>query len=305
MTTSKCFDDQKILITGASGFIGSHLCRRLLSEGAKVFAISRKRQTNDSKGLYWFQADLTEYVSAQELVRMIDPDLVFHAAGITSGYRKLEAVLPTFHQNLMTTVNLLTALGETDCRRILLVGSMEEPDHADQFAVPSSPYAVSKWAVSTYGRMFHGLFRLPVIILRTFMTYGPEQSDVEKLVPYVILSLLHGKVPELTSGRRLIDWIYIQDVVDAFIAAAQADNIEGCTVDIGTGELVTTRSLVEHLVQIINPEIKPYFGAIPDRPMEQERLADIVKTYSLIKWKPSMSLEEGLNLTVEWYRAHQ
>jgi UDP-glucose 4-epimerase len=297
--------DQRILVTGASGFIGSHLCRRLLSEGAEIFAVSRTIPSKDEAGFHWFQGDLTEFIATRELIHRIRPSVVFHLAGITLGHRNLEAVLPTFHNNLITTVNLLTALGEVGCQRVLLAGSLEEPEQSKQFAVPSSPYAASKWAGSLYGRMFHSLFSLPVTVLRIFMTYGPEQRDVNKLIPYVILSLLHGKVPELTSGRRLIDWVYIQDVVDGFIAAAQADNIEGCTVDIGTGKLVSIKAVVEQIIQITHSEIEPHFGAVPDRLMEQERVADVLLSNILINWKPSVSLEEGLKLTVEWYRAHQ
>lgn len=301
MTLSSQFLDQKVLVTGASGFIGSHLYRRLYRDGTEVHALSRTQHASDSPGLYWWKVDLAEIAAVRELVRTIKPDVVFHLASHNVGARDLDLVMPTFRSNLMSTVNLCTAISEVGCRRVVLASSMEEPEPEDSRAIPSSPYAAAKWASSAYARMFHTLYQLPVVILRIFMVYGPAEWHLRKIVPSVILSLLRGEAPQLTSGARLVDWIYVEDIVEGLLAAAQASGVEGQTIDLGSGELVSIRTLVEHLVRLINPQLQPLFGALPDRPLEQIRVANTANAAALLGWESATSLEEGLKRTVDWY----
>jgi UDP-glucose 4-epimerase len=294
------FANRKILVTGASGFIGTPLCRRLCGEAAEVHAVARRPPTDEKTRLRWWQADLADIAVVQDLMTAIKPDVIFHLAGHALGGRELDLVLPTFHGNLTTTVNMLTVAAELGCRRFVLASSLEEPEPAVAEVVPSSPYAASKWASSAYARMFQELYQTPVVLARIFMTYGPGQ-DLRKLIPYVILSLLRGENPKLSSGQRQIDWVYIEDVVEGLLAAAQAPAIEGKTVDVGSGTLVSIRTLVEHLACLINPQIKPLFGALSDRPLEQVRVADTARSSAMIGWKPTIALEEGLRRTVSWY----
>ncbi|HWP48768.1 MAG TPA: NAD-dependent epimerase/dehydratase family protein [Candidatus Limnocylindrales bacterium] len=295
---------QRVFVTGASGFIGSHLCSRLCKSGAEVHAISRIKRSRGESGPFWWQGDLAEIEQVRNLLRNIKPDLIFHLASYVAGSRDASSVMTTFRNNLVSTLNLLMVVNEIGCKRIILAGSLEEPEQGDLSAVPCSPYAVAKWAGSAYARMFHALYQLPVVILRIFMVYGPAQQDLQKLIPYTILSLLRGEAPKLTSGRRPVDWIYVEDVVEGFLAAAQAAHIEGSTVDIGSGNLVSIRTLVEHLVRLINPQIQPLFGALSERPLEQIRVADTATSYALIGWKATTSLEAGLKRTVDWYRKY-
>ena len=292
---------QVALVTGATGFIGSHLCERLLANGNEVHAVSRRNQSGARKGVRWWQADLAEMADVRKLLNGSKPDLIFHLASQVSGSRDLSMVESTFHNNLMTTVNLLTVATELACRRIVLTGSLEEPDAGDPDNTPSSPYSITKWASSAYGRMFYALYQLPVVILRLFMVYGPAQSDLRKIVPYVILSALRGEAPKLTSGVRPIDWIYIDDVVEGLCLAADAKDIEGSTLDIGSGNLVPIRTVVEKLIHITGSKVVPLFGALADRPLEQVRIADAANSYAKIGWRPRTCIEVGLELTVNWY----
>jgi nucleoside-diphosphate-sugar epimerase len=150
--------------------------------------------------------------------------------------------------------------------------------------------------------MFHKLYETPVVFLRLFMVYGPEQKDVGKLVPYVTLSLLKNQSPQLTNGHRLIDWIYIDDVVNAYLAAATMPNIIGMTFDIGSGKLVPIREVVYQLIDLIKPSVQPNFGSVPDRPFEQELAANIDRGVKSLGWQPFTSLAKGLAHTVSWYR---
>jgi UDP-glucose 4-epimerase len=294
------YSGRKVLVTGASGFIGNHLCESLREGGSEVHAISRHRAEECADGIRWWRGDMAESERVAQIIKSVQPEIIFHLASRVDGSRNAALVLPTLRSNFMSTVNVLSAADEIDCGRVVLAGSLEEPIPGDLQQIPCSPYAAAKWASGGYARMFQKLYQLPVITLRVFMVYGPGQQDLKKLVPYVILSLLRGQSPKLSSGSREVDWIYVGDVVEGFLTAGVGSGATG-TVDIGSGELVTIREVVERLVREVNPGIQPLFGAIPDRPMEQVRVADIATSAQRIGWKPATPLYQGLKKTVEWY----
>jgi nucleoside-diphosphate-sugar epimerase len=294
--------DKKILVTGATGFIGSHLCRKLLTYDTKVHGISRNPAPQNQEDVYWWRGDLVDFEFMHKIMFEVKPDLIFHLGSHVAGSRSLDLVLPTFHSNLTSTVNLLALATQVGCHRIILAGSMEEPENGNHCAVPCSPYAAAKWASNGYARMFQALYQTPVDIARIFMVYGPGQNDLQKLIPYVILSLLRGEPPKLTSGHRQIDWIYVEDVVQGLIAMACASNLEGDSVDLGSGQLFTIQEVVKKLAEKIDPDIAPQFGSLPERPLEQVRIARVSESAAKIHWKPQISLDEGLERTISWYR---
>ncbi len=296
---------QRVVVTGASGFIGTHLCRRLITVGAEVHGISRAPRKGGTSGVRWWQADVADTASIREALGRIRPAVLYHLAGHTSAARDAQLVIPILRSTLLTTVNLLAAASEMDCQRIVLAGSLEEPEDHGGEVVPSSPYAAAKWASSGYARMFWQLFSTPVVMTRIFMVYGPGQEDRLKLVPYVIGRLLQGVAPTLGSGRRLVDWIYVEDVVEGLLRAGDAPQLEGRTVDLGSGTLVPVREMVAKLVRLMGSYVEPLFGALPDRPNERERAADSVDAYAKLRWKPTTSLDVGLALTVDWCREHR
>lgn len=286
------------LVTGASGFVGTRLCHRLRGAGVEVHGVSRMGSGHADVNRWW-RADLADARETHSIMKEIDPDLVFHLASQVGGSRALDWVLPTVRNNLLSTVNLLTAAAEIGCDRFVVAGSMEEP-LSSEGAVPRSPYAAAKFASTAYARMFHALYHLPVVALRVFMVYGPEQRDLTKVIPYVGLCLHRGQTPELASGRRLVDWVYVDDVTEAFVAAAAADGVEGRTIDVGTGKLVSVRTIVEKLTSLIDPSIEPRFGVLPDPPLEASPHADVDSSFSSLGWRPRVTLDEGLRATARW-----
>jgi UDP-glucose 4-epimerase len=133
------------------------------------------------------------------------------------------------------------------------------------------------------------------------MVYGPGQRDDTKLIPYVTTTLLRDEQPSLSSGTREVDWVYVDDVVAAFLAAAAATP-PGTPVDVGTGELTTVRAVVERIARLVGSDAEPQFGALADRPMERRRVADAARTRELIGWEPETPLDDGLARTVQWFR---
>jgi nucleoside-diphosphate-sugar epimerase len=153
-----------------------------------------------------------------------------------------------------------------------------------------------------YGRMFNQLFQSSVVMPRIFMTYGPKQKDMQKLVPFVISSLLRGEAPPLSSGRRRADWIYVEDVVEGLLRAGVTPGIEGCAFDLGCGSLVSVREIVEQIAKIVGSRAEPAFNKLPDRPFEQERAADTSFLLNRLGYQPRTELKQGLENTVSWYR---
>jgi len=229
------------------------------------------------------------------------PEIVFHLASRVAGGRNVELVEPMLHDNLVGAVNVMVAAQTRGQPRVVLAGSMEEPAPHSRHVVASSPYAVAKWAATGYARMFHALYALPVVVLRIFMVYGPGQRDRTKLIPYVIESILGGQTPRLTSGTRAVDWVYVDDVVAAFLTAARAENAVGSVFDIGSGASVTIRELVEQLLRKMNSPLEPIFGEVPDRELETMEVADVQRSEEVLGWMPMTTLDQGLGLTVEWF----
>lgn len=298
------FAGQRLLLTGASGFLGSQLWSRLVGAGAEVYAVSRGVRVSAHEKLHWYQADVEDLDTARKLLADVKPGTLFHLGGLVNGAPELKFVIPTFHSLLTSTVNLLTAAAETGCQRVVLVGSLEEPVGPTMEVFPTSPYGAAKWAAGAYGRMFHKLFGLSVVIARTYMTYGPGQPTW-KVIPNTILSLLRGEPPLLSSGQRELDWVYVDDVVDGLLLAASTPGLDGATVDLGSGTLTPIRDVVVKLVDLVAPSVKPVFHALRDRPRGGERAADVAHTCARMGWEPTTSLDQGLVRTVDWYRRHQ
>jgi UDP-glucose 4-epimerase len=292
---------QCALITGASGFLGSHLSRYLLAAGVEVHGISRSDHGNRLPELHWWYGDLSNLGWLRDLLAKVKPNLVFHLSGLSFADPRIELVQPTFQSLLASTVNLLIASHEAGCGRIVLVASLAEPESGQSELIPGSPYAAAKWASSVYGRMFHKLYSTPVVMVRSGMAYGPGQNP-DKLIPYVTLSLLKGQAPRLSSGRAQSDWIYVEDAIEGYWTASQTPGVEGCTIDLGSGQLASVREVVDQIVAILDSKVQPLFGALPDRPFEGARVADLTDACAKLRWKPKTALPDGLQRTVEWLR---
>jgi UDP-glucose 4-epimerase len=290
----------RVLVTGGSGFIGSHLIDRLASAGADVHAVSR-RAVFGRRDLTWHVADLTDASACMQLIETVSPDVVFHLASAVTGARQLDLVVPVMSANLGTAVNLLTATAKlAPTARLVLAGSIEEP-HQHHDLTPVSPYAAAKSAATGYAKMFFRLWNVQVSVLQIAMVYGPAQHDHNKLLPYATLALLRGDSPQLSTGRRLVDWVYVDDVVDALVRSAETDRAIGKVFDICSGRLVSIGDTVETLASIVGGGARAQFGAVGDRPMDLPQRGNPRAAAKLLDWHASTPLEDGLRKTVAWY----
>jgi UDP-glucose 4-epimerase len=249
----------------------------------------------------WHVADLAEPRACLELIGAIAPDVVFHLASTVTGARDVDLVLPLMEANQVAAVNLLTAIAKlSPAARVVLAGSVEEP-HQGPDLTPVSPYAAAKSAATAYAKMFAKLWDVRVSVLQIAMVYGPAQRDLTKLVPYATLTLSRGNAPQLSSGTRLVDWVYIADVVDALLRTAETDAAIGEVFDVCSGRLVSIRDTVELLAMIVGGEARPQFSVVADRPMDLAQRGDPEPAAKLLDWRASTQLEDGLRETVAWY----
>jgi UDP-glucose 4-epimerase len=287
-------------VTGAGGFLGSRLVERLVADGVPVVAVSRRPQPA-APGVSWRQCDVED---GDALARLFDdtrPETVFHLASYVRGTRDLEAVLTTFRANLASTVYLLTAASKAKCRRVVLAASMEETP-VDQPA--RFPYAVAKRAATEYARFFQTAFGLSVVAARIGMAYGSGQRDIIKLVPHVILSQLEGRAPRLSGGGRRADWIFVDDVVDAFLACGRVAELADPVVEIGTGVGTSVGEVAQRITAITGGPA-PEIGALPDRANDRDLVANADDAERRIGWRAKLDLDDGLRRCVEWYRAER
>ncbi len=303
------------LTTGASGFIGSHLIRKLLEKDARVH-VFLKKDSNLSRiedilgSLKIWHGDIMDLPSIRSCIRNSRPEIICHLAAVTNVQRNIELIDPAIDINIKGTINLIRALIEENIsiERFINSGSSEEygngnaPFTEEQREIPVSPYSASKVAATHFCQMLNKTMGLPIVTLRPFLIYGPRQ-DANMFIPSLISHCLRGKDFPMTKGDQTRDFCYITDVVDAFIAAACRPRAAGEVINIGSGIEYRIREVAERVVNIMGNPIKLLVGALPKRAGEARHFfCNNKKAKKLLGWSPQIGLEEGLEKTIGWYR---
>lgn len=304
---------QRILITGASGFIGASLARELIAAGDEVHVLLRREASRwrlaGLDGQYALHpADLRELADVRRAVDACRPDVIYHLAahGTLAGEHHRAEV---FDSNVSGTCNLLEALTRYDYRMLVHAGSSSEYGHKSgpmrelDRLEPRSDYAVSK-AAATLLVQAESYKGRPVTTVRIFSAYGPWEAPT-RLVPYVMECCLRGERPQVTDGWQPRDFIHVDDCVALLQRAAKTAAAAGQILHAGTGRRQTVRGMVELALQVCTGGyLTAEFGAEPARRDEpREWVADIARTTSLTGWRPRITPEQGLKSTWEWYEA--
>jgi nucleoside-diphosphate-sugar epimerase len=306
---------ERVLVTGAAGFIGSQLARRLLALGHEPIGIVRPG------GDLWRLQDLGDSVALQSLT-LVGADLrelradaieggvsvVYHlgATGLDPAAADPATVLET---NVLGTMRALEAAKALGARRFVYCGSCFEYGPGSRLAEdalldPVSEYGVSKLASAALARAFGRANRLEIVCLRPFTVYGPLEAPY-RLVPYSIRRALTGAPLELTGGEQKRDFVYVADVVEGLVAAAKTDGVGGQTLNLCSGAETSVRELAELAVELAGTGAEIRLGALPYRDREISLSGDPGKAAALAGWRAETSLRDGLAKTIEWFRANE
>lgn len=309
--------NKRVLVTGATGFIGSHLVRRLLIEGAEVHILVRKgsncyRISDVIRNLIIWHGELKDYSSIDYCIKNSKPQIIYHLAADRNVKRDLNLIDSIIDTNVKGTIYLLKAVVETDTPLECFVntGTSEEygdgftPFHEEQREVPVSPYSASKVAATYFCQMIHKTVGLPVVILRPFLTYGPYQ-DIDMFIPSLISHCISGKDFPMTEGSQTREFNYVDDIVEAYLLASTCPNAIGEIINVGNGLEYSIKDVAEKIVKMMGNPIRLLVGALPKRPGEATHFfCDNKKAISLLNWSPVIELEEGLKRTIDWDRNH-
>jgi nucleoside-diphosphate-sugar epimerase len=303
------------LVTGGTGFLGSHLVRRLVREGYTVHLLTRTQSD------FWRLQDVLPQVqrhigaledpaSLRTVVAAARPGWVFHLASATVVAGSAAAAEQLVTVNLGGTVNLLEACAGTDYTAFVTAGDSFEyaashsPLNETSCPQPINLHGITKLASTLYAQSIAAAQHRPIVILRLFSTYGPYDHP-RRLVPRAIAGALSGKPLTLSRPGIVRDWVYVDDMVDLFVQAAQcAGRLAGGVFNAGSGVAVDLGTIVDTILRLSESRVEPKWGVFPapdhdDYPW----VADTQRTFREFSWRPVTSLEDGLRSTIAWMQS--
>ncbi|MEA5470248.1 NAD-dependent epimerase/dehydratase family protein [Spirulina sp. 06S082] len=303
----------KILITGGTGFVGANLTRRLLKQGHEIHLFVRPNyqswRIQDIKtDLRLHTINLEDEEALKQRVDRIKPDRIFHLAvhGAYSSQNNLQEIINT---NIIGTVNLLQACIRTDFEVFVNTGSSSEYGYKDypptetEWLEPNSYYAITKASATLFCRYIAQNQNLRIPTLRLYSVYGAYEEPT-RLMPTLIAQGLKGELPPLVNPKIARDYVYIDDVIEAYLLAAMMDTGElGAVYNVGTGKQTTLQDVIEIARRVLKINAKPEWGSMPDRQWDTSIwVADNRKIQSELGWTPDYTFEQGFQEMVNWYK---
>lgn len=320
MIASSELQSKRVLVTGAGGFIGSHLTERLVELGATTRAFVHYNSlgrwgwldTSPVKSYIEVVAgDIADRDSVRQAVEGVD--VVFHLAALIGIPYSYHAPLSYVRTNVEGTLNVLQAAKDAEVERVVHTSTSEAYGTAQYVPMDErhplqgqSPYSATKIGADKLAEAFYCSFGLPVVTLRPFNTYGPRQSD-RAVIPTIITQCMQGGVIHLGNLTPRRDFNYVADTVEGFICAAGSEQAVGQVINVGSGQDISIGELAQKIAKLMGQSIEIASEHQRVRPEESEvdRLCaanDLAK--ELLDWEPHYSLDEGLRLTIEWIREH-
>lgn len=299
----------RVLVTGANGFIGGHLVRELLQSGYEVHGLGRLPSCKHEVSIY-HSCDLENMSVTSDVIRSIQPSIIVHLAGLRLRSEESSAFRKNLTDSTEMTLNVIEAcLGEVWLKRFIAIGTCEEygnlsiPFIESDREIPLTAYAWGKLATTKLLQTLSRTHNFPAVILRPSVAYGPAQ-DSSMFVPALITALVNGQDFKMTDGTQTRDFLYIDDLILAIRQAMHSD-VNGMVINISSGEEVSLGSLVEIVVSIVGREAHKHVlsGSLPRRHAEVGRyVATNQLAKEVLSWEPLVGLEDGIERTINWYR---
>ncbi|QQR81170.1 MAG: SDR family NAD(P)-dependent oxidoreductase [Deltaproteobacteria bacterium] len=314
--------DKKVFVTGACGFIGSHLAEKLVTEGASVKALVQYNSFNNwgwldtssqAKSMEIVAGDIRDHHQMTQLMRRCD--YVFHLAALIAIPYSYQAPSCYVDTNISGTLNILQAARAHSLQRVIHTSTSEVYGTAQYTPIDEkhplqgqSPYSASKIGADMLAESFFRSFELPVVTVRPFNTYGPRQS-ARAFIPTIISQILSHQ-PEIHLGALspIRDLTFVTDTVCGFLKAAEAQGVEGETINLGTGEGFSVGDVLDKIMTMTQCRSKITEDTQRIRPEKSEVLKLISnnqKALTRLGWKPSVTLDEGLKKTIEWFERNK
>ncbi len=314
--------DRQVLVTGAGGFIASHLVERLVNDGARVRAFTRYNSRNDVgmlklispdafSQLEIIRGDLRDVEAVRSAAR--DVDTIFHLGALIAIPYSYVNPREVIDVNIMGTLNVLMAARDHKVRRVVHTSTSEVYGTAQYVPIDEShplqgqsPYSASKIGADKIAESFYRSFEVPVVTLRPFNTYGPRQST-RAVIPTIITQALTRDEVKLGSLDPSRDFTFVTDTADGFMRVAAAENVLGHEINLGNDNTIRIGDLVDKIFAIIGRTPKVVIDSQRVRPDKSEVMklwASNKKAREMIGWEPRLSLDEGLRATIEWISAH-
>jgi UDP-glucose 4-epimerase len=297
------------MVTGGSGFIGRKLCAGLISLEAQVFNLDMNQpRSGENSGAEYLPVDLTEKEQIIDAINQIKPEIVFHLAADISRAGDFQVLYRIVDTNLMATMNLLSGLAQTDSlQSVIIAGTAEEygineaPFREAIRENPVSPYSYSKVCQSHLCTLAYKLYGVPVTVLRASLAYGPGQGEV-MFIPSLIKALLRDEPFPMTTGEQLRDFIYIDDLVEAYVTAGSSGVVAGEILNIGLGKSYKIKDIAMKIGRLLGKEHLILTGKMGYRNLEvMDYRVDISKARKVLSWAPKVDIDRGLQLTVEGF----
>ena len=306
---------RRVLVTGAAGFIGANLVRALVAQGASVHALVRPggsvwRLSAIRESLHLHETDVTSCHAVRAAVEAARPDVIYNLVrhGGSSPATDRRVLL---NVNLLGTLNLLEATASLGYQRFVHVGSSLEygrkshPMREDDLLEPATDFAVTKAAATLMCQQFARAHAKPIVVLRLFSVYGYWEAP-SRIIPAALLAVLANRPIPLTPPGYRRDPIFVDDVVEACLLAAQAERVNGEILNVGSGRQWANEEIVETIQRVAGRRVPVRVGEFPPRMNDTTHwVADIGKAERLLGWAPRHSLEAGLQQTWDWLRSNR
>jgi UDP-glucose 4-epimerase len=309
---------EKFLVTGGAGFIGSNICKRLVSQGCFVRVVDNLitgKKSNLAEvmdKIEFIRADMGDSEVAQSAMK--DIDVVLHQGALPSVPVSIDNPAATHKHCVDATFTLLLAARDAGIKRFVYAASSSaygdaptSPKVETMPASPLSPYAVAKLTGEYYCSVFYKIFGLETISLRYFNVFGPYQdpaSQYAAAIPAFVTAILKDELPTIYGdGEQSRDFTYVDNVVDANLLAARAKCTKGQVINIACGQAVTVNEIINMINELLGKNVKPKYTA--PRPGDvKHSLADITAAKNLINYQPKVPFNKGLRLAIDWYKAN-